>query len=150
MQDDEKWMQRAVELAQRAANQQEVPVGAVVVHDSRVIGEGWNQPVGLHDPTAHAEIVALRQAATSIKNYRLLDSTLYVTLEPCAMCMGAIVHARVKRLVFGAWDPRAGAVRSVFRIAEEPALNHSVQWTDGILQHDCSQLLKQFFNDKRD
>ncbi len=145
----QQWMARALDLAEQAAQQHEVPVGAVVVLDNQIIGEGFNQPIKLHDPSAHAEMLALRQAASYLQNYRLTDATLYVTLEPCAMCMGAIVHARIKQLVFGAWDRRAGAVRSVFRIADEPALNHQVQWQDGILGEQCEHILKQFFKQKR-
>src|SRR5690348_2610914 len=113
---DHHWMQHALTLAQRAAEQDEVPVGAVLVLNDEMIGEGWNRPIAMHDPSSHAEIVAIRQAAQNVKNYRLVNSTLYVTLEPCVMCAGAIVHARIQRLVFAAGDPRAGAVNSVYDV----------------------------------
>lgn len=146
---DEKWMRQALLLAQNAQTQNEVPVGAVIVHENCVIAEGWNQPIAQHDPTAHAEIVALRQAAKALKNYRLTDATLYVTLEPCAMCIGAMIHARVKRLVFGALDPRAGALASVFKIADEARLNHRIAWEGGVLAQPCSDILKAFFKARR-
>lgn len=144
-----KWMTHALKLAKLAAAAGEVPVGAVIVHDNQIIGEGWNQPISQHDPTAHAEITALRQAANHLKNYRLLNTTLYVTLEPCAMCMSAIMHARVAKLIFGAWDPRAGAVRSVFNIIDEPKLNHRMLWQDGVLAEECSAVLQKFFSVRR-
>lgn len=143
------WMNYALKLAERAASQGEVPVGAVVVYQDKLIAEGWNQPIALHDPTAHAEIIAIRQAALKMANYRLLDTTLYVTLEPCAMCMGAIIHARIKNLVFAAWDPRAGAVRSVFQLPDNPHLNHRIHWKEGILANESQLLLQQFFQQKR-
>lgn len=136
---DEHWMARALVLAERAAALGEVPVGAVLVLDNEVIAEGWNQPIGTTDPTAHAEMVALRQGALHIKNYRLLDTTLYVTLEPCAMCKGAIVHARVKRLVFGASDPRTPDER----------LNHHVVYQGHVLGEACGELLRRFFKERR-
>ncbi|HKV96498.1 MAG TPA: tRNA adenosine(34) deaminase TadA [Gammaproteobacteria bacterium] len=142
-------MRVALELARQAQQAGEVPVGAVVVKDGVVIGRGWNHPIGAHDPTAHAEIVALRDAAQALGNYRLADTTLYVTLEPCAMCAGAMVHARVQRLVFGAADPRAGAAGSVFDIARAPPLNHQLQVTGGVLAEECGVLLKQFFAGRR-
>lgn len=145
----EQWINSALSLAQRAAQQQEVPVGALVVYNDQVVGEGWNQPIGLCDPSAHAEIMALRQAATRLGNYRLLETTLYVTLEPCAMCLGAMLQARIKNLVFGAWDLKAGAVRSVFQILEAPQLNHKITWQGGILADQCATLLKDFFRSKR-
>src|SRR4051794_20384730 len=127
---DDSFMRLALALARRAAEAGEVPVGAVVVaDDGAVIGEGWNRPIATHDPSAHAEMVALREAATRAGNYRLPGTTLYVTLEPCAMCAGAIIHARVQRLVFGATDPKAGAVRSVYDLIANPRLNHTVDWT---------------------
>ena len=127
------WMQHALELAKRAESEGEVPVGAVVVYDEQVIGEGWNSPISDNDPTAHAEIMALRSAAKKINNYRLLDTTLYVTLEPCIMCTGAITHSRVKRVVYGATDPKAGAVESAFEILGTNCLNHQVDVERGVL-----------------
>lgn len=146
---DVKWMQHAISLAKHAESIDEVPVGAVLVKDNTIIAEGWNQPISKHDPTAHAEIVALRAAAQSLNNYRLIDSTLYVTLEPCSMCAGAIIHARIKRVVFGASDPKTGAAGSVFDILNTAKLNHVVEIEKGILEEDCAQLLKQFFKNKR-
>lgn len=143
-------MRRALELARHAAVAGEVPVGAVVVLDGDVIGEGWNQPIRAHDPSAHAEMVALRTAAAQVRNYRLLDTTLYVTLEPCAMCAGAIVHARVARVVYGAADPKAGAAGSVFSLLNSPALNHRAEITHGVLAGECGKLLKDFFQSRRD
>lgn len=142
-------MEVAMGLARRAAAEQEVPVGAVVVYDGEIIGEGWNQPIGLCDPSAHAEMIALRQAATRLGNYRLLNTSVYVTLEPCAMCVGAMLQARVKHLIFGADDPRAGAVRSVFQIPDAPALNHRIHWQGGILAEQSALLLKDFFQQRR-
>jgi tRNA(adenine34) deaminase len=146
---DEKWMRHALALAQRAAEAGEVPVGAVVVRNDALIGEGWNQPIGSHDPSAHAEMVALREAARRVENYRLPESTLYVTLEPCVMCAGAIIHARVQRLVFGAWDPKAGAVSSVYDVVANPRLNHRLDWTGGVLEDQCGLLLRDFFRARR-
>lgn len=143
------WMQHALELAHRAESEGEVPVGAVVVYDEQVIGEGWNRPIVDNDPTAHAEVMALRAAAKKINNYRLLDSTLYVTLEPCIMCAGAIIHSRVKRVVYGAFDPKAGASESVFTILGTDCLNHKVDVENGILADECGQILTEFFRKKR-
>ncbi|SFF37599.1 tRNA(adenine34) deaminase [Fontimonas thermophila] len=142
-------MRHALLLAHRAQAAGEVPVGAVVVHDGRIVGEGWNRPIGTCDPSAHAELVALRAAARRLGNYRLTGTTLYVTLEPCVMCAGAIVHARVARLVFGAWDPKAGAVRSVYDVIAQPRLNHRVEWHGGVLEDACGGILKQFFRARR-
>ena len=142
-------MHHALALAQRAADAGEVPVGAVVVKDGAVIGEGWNRPIGDHDPSAHAEMVALRDAARRVGNYRLPGTTLYVTLEPCVMCAGLIIHARVGRVVFGAMDPKAGAVQSVYDVIAVPRLNHIVQWTGGVLDEECGQLLRDFFKARR-
>ena len=147
--DDESWMRHALMLAQRAQAEGEVPVGAVLVKDREIIGEGWNRPIATHDPSAHAEMMALRSAAKKIGNYRLTDTTLYVTLEPCIMCAGAITHARVSRLVFGAADPKAGAVHSVYDVIANPKLNHRVEWTGGILDAECSDVLRQFFRARR-
>ena len=146
---DERWMRHALTLAQRAAAEGEVPVGAVLVKDSQIIGEGWNRPIALRDPSAHAEMLAMRAAAAGIGNYRLTGTTLYVTLEPCVMCAGAIVHARVGRLVFGARDPKAGAVDSVYDVIARPRLNHVVQWQGGVLEEECGTLLRDFFRSRR-
>ena len=143
------WMQRALELARQAETEGEVPVGAVLVKDEQILGESWNAPIGEHDPTAHAEIRALRNAATRLGNYRLLDTTLYVTLEPCVMCAGAIIHARVKRVVYGAADPKTGAAGSVFDILNSELHNHRVEITNGVLESECSALLKEFFQARR-
>jgi len=142
-------MGRALELAREAAAAGEVPVGAVVVREGRIIAEGSNRPIGARDPTAHAEMVALRAAAASSDSYRLTGTTLYVTLEPCAMCAGAMVHARVQRLVFAATDPRAGAAGSVFNIVQHPALNHRIDCTGGVLADECGALLRNFFSARR-
>ena len=142
-------MQTALVLAGRAAASGEVPVGAVLVQGESLLAEGWNQPIAAHDPTAHAEVMTLRAAGQSLGNYRLADTTLYVTLEPCLMCVGAIVHARIARLVFGAYDPKSGAVTSCMHGFEVPGLNHRVASTGGILADECGALLKQFFRDRR-
>lgn len=146
---DLHWMQHAITLAQRAETENEVPIGALVVLENQIIGEGWNQSITLGDPTAHAEVIALRNAAQKIGNYRLLNTTLYVTLEPCVMCAGAIMHARIQRLVFGATDPKAGAIKSIFNILEEKQLNHHVLWEEGICAEQCGALLKNFFKIRR-
>jgi tRNA(adenine34) deaminase len=143
------FMSRALELARQAQVAGEVPVGAVIVKDGVIIAEGANRPIGGNDPTAHAEIIAMRAAANVIGTYRLLDTTLYVTLEPCAMCAGAMVHARIQRVVYGATDPRAGAAGSVFNIVQSPALNHRVAVEGGVLADDCSKLLRDFFAVRR-
>jgi tRNA(adenine34) deaminase len=147
--DDIRWMTRALELAQCAAAEGEVPVGALVVQDGVVIGEGWNRPIAAHDPTAHAEIQALRAAARHVGNYRLVDTTLYVTLEPCAMCAGAMVHARVRRVVFGAPDPRTGAAGSVFNLLQAAQLNHQSEVCGGVLAEQSGALLRAFFQARR-
>jgi tRNA(adenine34) deaminase len=139
----------AIQLALRAQEQGEVPVGAVLFANDEIIGEGWNCPISTSDPTAHAEIKALRMGASRLNNYRLLDTTLYVTLEPCIMCAGAIVHSRVKRVVFGAFDSKAGAVSSLFNIFDDKKLNHSVEYVGGLLNEECSSILKNFFEQKR-
>lgn len=146
---DEQWMRYAIRLAQRAEQQGEVPVGALIVYQDDCIAEGWNQPIQTNDATAHAEIVALRKAGQQLGNYRLLDCTLYVTLEPCVMCMGAIAHARIKRLVFGAYDPKRGAVCHALQLAEADFLNHRIDWCGGVLETDCAQLLTDFFKARR-
>lgn len=146
---DRYWMSRALDLARRAAEVGEVPVGAVLVRSDELIGEGWNQPISTCDPTAHAEVMALRAAAARVGNYRLVDSTLYVTLEPCPMCAGAIVHARVGRVVFGAADPRAGAAGTVFDLLQCAALNHRAEVIAGVLGDACGALLRDFFRARR-
>ena len=146
---DEQFLRQALELATRAEQAGEVPVGAVVVHQGQVIGRGWNSPIARADPTAHAEIIALREAAQALGNYRLADTTLYVTLEPCAMCAGALVQARVRRLVFGARDLRFGAIRSKFRLADSELLNHRVEVAEGVLAAECTAMLKEFFRRHR-
>ncbi|MEN8207569.1 MAG: tRNA adenosine(34) deaminase TadA [Pseudomonadota bacterium] len=146
---DADWMQTALLLADRAAASGEVPVGAVLVQGESLLAEGWNQPIAAHDPTAHAEVMALRAAGSSLGNYRLAGTTLYVTLEPCLMCVGAMVHARIARLVFGAVDPKSGAVSSCMRGFEVPGLNHRVEWSGGMLAGECGELLKAFFRSRR-
>lgn len=146
---DERWMRQALQLAARAEQMGEVPVGALVVRDGRLLGEGWNQPIATRDPTAHAEILALRHAATAVGDYRLGGATLYVTLEPCPMCAAAIAHARIARLVFGAWDPRQGAAGSVFDLVASEAMNHRVDAFGGVLSEECGALLRRFFAGRR-
>jgi tRNA(adenine34) deaminase len=147
---DEHWMRQALALAQQGGAAGEVPVGAVLVQGDAVIGQGWNQPISSKDPTAHAEIVALRQAALARNNYRLPDTTLYVTLEPCTMCIGAMIHARVGRLVFGTTEPRSGAVCSHFRLLDtEGVYNHHVAWEQGVLAEECGAMLTAFFQTRR-
>jgi len=146
---DQDWMRRALTLAQRAASEGEVPVGAIVVREGRAIGEGWNRPIALADPSAHAEIAALRAAAMTLGNYRVPDSTLYVTLEPCAMCVGAMFHARVARVVFGATDPKTGAAGSILNLFAEHRLNHHAVVEGGVLSDACGALLKAFFATRR-
>lgn len=146
---DAAYMQQALALAQLAAQAGEVPVGAIVVKNGEIIGRGSNTPIGLHDPTAHAEIVAMRQAAQQLGNYRLVDCTLYVTLEPCAMCSGAIQHARIARLVFGASDPKTGACGSVVNLMHEPKLNHHTEVVSGVLAAECGAILSDFFKQRR-
>ena len=146
---DQHWMQQALTLAGRAAAAGEVPVGAVLVSEEHCIAEGWNQPVGRHDPTAHAEVMVLRAAGVSQANYRLTGTTLYVTLEPCLMCVGAMVHARVQRLVFGAYDPKSGAVTSCMPGFDAAGLNHRVAWNGGVMAEECGERLKEFFRARR-
>ena len=147
--DDLAYMQQALALAARAEAQGEVPVGALVVLEGKVIGEGWNQPITLHDASAHAEVMALRAAGERVGNYRLAGATLYVTLEPCVMCAGAITHARIAELVFGAPDPKAGAVYSAYEVIARPQLNHTVRWRGGVLEAECSAQLNAFFKSRR-
>lgn len=145
----EGWMRLALAEAERALAAGEVPVGAVVVLDGRVIGAGFNQPITSGDPTAHAEIVALRQAAATVSNYRLTGADLYVTVEPCLMCAGALVHGRIRTVVFGALEPRSGAVVSAVRALEVPGLNHRVEVVGGVLEEPCRVLIQGFFRDRR-
>ncbi|MDM8545563.1 tRNA adenosine(34) deaminase TadA [Candidatus Venteria ishoeyi] len=146
---DEQWMLQALQLADRAAAMGEVPVGALVVRDDVVLAEGWNQPIHLNDPCAHAEILALRQAGQQAGNYRLPGTTLYVTLEPCIMCVGAMIHARIQRLVFAASDPKTGAAGSVFPLLQDPHHNHQVVVAGGVLAEASRQRLQQFFRQRR-
>jgi len=147
--DDEHWMRHAMQLAERAEAAGEVPVGAVLVLDGELVAEGWNRPIGTHDPAAHAEVVVLRSAGEILGNYRLTGSTLYVTLEPCLMCVGTIVHARVARLVYGAADPKSGFVNTLCEGFSLPGLNHRPAVTAGVLAGDCSEQLKSFFRARR-
>jgi tRNA(adenine34) deaminase len=146
---DADWMRRALDLGARAAASGEVPVGAVLVRDGTVIGAGWNRPIATHDPTAHAEVVALRAAAAAVGDYRLGGATLYVTLEPCVMCAAALIHARVERVVFGAWDPKAGGAGSVLDVFRTPQLNHRIDVFGGVLAEECAELLRRFFAERR-
>ena len=146
---DEEWMRRALAQAREALEHGDVPIGAVVVHDGRVIGSGHNERERLQDPTAHAEVLALREAAAAIGSWRVLDSTLYVTLEPCAMCAGAIVLSRIPRVVYGTSDPKAGAAGSVMDVTGDPRLNHRPQVVGGVLAGECGDLLRAFFADRR-
>lgn len=146
---DSIFMTRALELAREAERAGEVPVGAVIVKDGAIVGEGWNRPISNNDPTAHAEIVAMRAAAQNLGTYRLLDTTLYVTLEPCPMCAGAMVHARVKRLVYAATDPRAGAAGTIFNIVQHASLNHRVECEAGLMADECATMLRAFFQGRR-
>ncbi|MGO1308499.1 MAG: tRNA adenosine(34) deaminase TadA [Kluyvera intermedia] len=145
----EYWMRHALMLAKRAWDEGEVPVGAVLVHKNQVIGEGWNRPIGRHDPTAHAEIMALRQGGLVLQNYRLIDTTLYVTLEPCVMCAGAMVHGRIGNLVFGARDAKTGAAGSLIDVLHHPGMNHRVEIVEGVLADECSAMLSDFFRHRR-
>jgi tRNA(adenine34) deaminase len=142
-------MEEALRSAQRALEAGEVPVGAVVVCNGRIVGRGWNRNITDHDPTAHAEVIALREAGAAVGNHRLEDCTLFVTIEPCAMCAGALVHARVKRLVYGADDPKAGAVRSVMQVLNHPQLNHQIEVHSGVLAGRSAEVLQTFFKSRR-
>jgi tRNA(adenine34) deaminase len=146
---DELWMEEALRTAQRALDVGEVPVGAVVVYQGRIIGRGWNRNITDNDPSAHAEIVALRDAGTNVGNHRLAECDLFATIEPCAMCAGAMVHARLKRLVYGADDPKAGAVHSVMEVLNHPRLNHKMEVRSGVLAGRCAELVQKFFRDRR-
>jgi tRNA(adenine34) deaminase len=146
---DTEYMQIALDLACQAALNGEVPVGAIIVKDGEIIGRGSNTPIGLHDPTAHAEIIAMREAAQHLGNYRLVDCALYVTLEPCAMCSGAMQHARIAKLVYGASDPKTGACGSVINLMSEPKLNHHTEVLAGVLAEECGAVLTEFFKQRR-
>ncbi len=146
---DELWMEEALRAAQRALEAGEVPVGAVVVCEGRIIARGWNRNIGDSDPTAHAEIVALREAAAAVGNHRLAECALFATIEPCPMCAGALVHARIKRLVYGAEDPKAGAVHSVMQVLNHPQLNHKIEVRGGVLAGRCAELMQTFFKSRR-
>ncbi len=149
MKSDTDWMFLALELAKKAEQQGEVPVGAIVVRDDELLGEGWNQAISTHDPTAHAEIQAIRNACNQIGNYRLSDTTLYVTLEPCIMCAGAIIHSRIERVVYATKEPKTGAVGSCFDIFNTQQLNHFVHCEHGVLAKESSELLQDFFRSRR-
>jgi tRNA(adenine34) deaminase len=146
---DSAFMRQALDLAQQAASIEEVPVGAIVVANGEVIGRGFNCPIDSNDPTAHAEIVAMRDAAKNLGNYRLSGCELYVTIEPCTMCLGAMVHARIKRVIFGALEPRAGAFASNPMLMDADHFNHKIEWSGGVLEQDCSELIKEFFKGRR-
>ena len=146
---DEYWMQQALKLAHKAEAAGEVPVGAVIVKDGEPLAEGWNQPIGANDPTAHAEIMALRAAGEKLGNYRLLDTELYVTLEPCPMCVGAMLHARVKRVIYAATDPKTGALGGAYDLLNSVAHNHAFEVTSGVLEAQSREMLQQFFRGRR-
>jgi len=149
MNEDEKWMGLALEQARKAEEEGEVPVGAVLVKDGLLIAKAHNQPISTNDPTAHAEIQLIRAAGEELKNYRLTGTSLYVTLEPCAMCLGAIMHARVERIVFGAYDPKTGACGSSENLMDAKCFNHKINLVSGVLENESRQLLKNFFNSRR-
>lgn len=144
-----KWMQYALKLAERSRDEGEVPVGAVIIKDKKLIAEGWNQPIDRNDATAHAEIMAIRAAGKTLNNYRLPDTTLYVTLEPCTMCVGAIIHARIANVIFGAPDPKTGAAGSAVDVFSAGCHNHQVQVNGGVMKDDCGQILREFFKERR-
>ena len=146
---DDIWMEEALLAAQEALNIGEVPVGAVVVFEDKIVGRGWNRNLSDRDPSAHAEIIALREAGATIGNHRLIGCELFATIEPCAMCAGAMVHSRLKRLVFGADDPKAGAVHSVMQVLNHPQLNHKMEVRGGVLADRCAELLREFFRERR-
>jgi tRNA(adenine34) deaminase len=147
---DEQWMRHALALALQADASNEVPVGAVIVRDGTIIGEGFNQPISRLDPSAHAEILALRDAGQAVDNYRLPGATMYVTVEPCTMCAGAVIHSRIARLVYAASEPKAGAVCSHFQLFDQPQMNHKVEWLGGVLASDASSIVQAFFARRRD
>ena len=146
---DEQYMRLALQMAKKSKEINEVPVGAIVVVNNQIVSQSYNQPISQNDPTSHAEINALRMASENLGNYRLKDTTLYVTLEPCAMCYGAIVHARISRLVFGAYDPKTGVCGSSFNLHEQACFNHKPKITEGVLEENCSLILKDFFKERR-
>ncbi|RDH84765.1 MAG: tRNA adenosine(34) deaminase TadA [endosymbiont of Galathealinum brachiosum] len=146
----EYWMQQAIQLARKAADEDEVPVGAIIVKNDQLIAEGWNQPIQSHDPSAHAELMAIRNAGQVLNNYRLIDTTMYVTLEPCSMCVGAMIHARVKQLVFGASDLKTGATGSAINLIHDPIHNHKIEVTGGVMEDECREVLQYFFKQKRE
>jgi len=147
--EDQQWMQHALKLAERSRDEGEVPVGAVIVKENQLIAEGWNQPIDKHDATAHAEIMAIRAAGKNLNNYRLPHTTLYVTLEPCTMCAGAMIHARVGRVVFGAPDPRTGTAGSAIDLFSQDYHNHQIEVLGGLMREECGQILKDFFKARR-
>ncbi|KAA1193645.1 tRNA adenosine(34) deaminase TadA [Photorhabdus heterorhabditis] len=147
---DEYWMQQAMKRAIKAWEQGEIPVGAVLVADNEIIAEGWNQSIIAHDPSAHAEVIALRKGGEQLQNYRLLNTTLYVTLEPCVMCAGAMIHSRIQRLVYGASDMKTGAAGSLIDILRHPGMNHQIEITGGVLAEECSTMLSVFFKQRRE
>ena len=149
MTSDDEFMRRAMVLAEQAAAVGEVPVGALVVKDGEIIAEGYNQPIISCDPTGHAEIIAMRNACAALQNYRLSGCDLYVTIEPCTMCVGAMIHARIGRIVFGAREPRAGALQSQLRLMDENHYNHSIEWQGGVLAEECGEIISSFFRRKR-
>lgn len=149
LENDARWMAYAMTLAKKAESQGEIPVGAVVVKDEQILGEGWNQSITLHDPTAHAEVMAIRQAGLHMNNYRLVGSTLYVTLEPCPMCTGAIIHSRVSKVVYGAKDYKTGAIGSVMNLLEHDSNNHKLNYVGGVLEEECSHQISAFFKKRR-
>ena len=149
MNEDEKWMSLALEQARKAEEEGEVPVGAILVKDGLLIAKAHNQPISTNDPTAHAEIQLIRAAGKKLKNYRLTGTSLYVTLEPCAMCLGAIMHARVERIVFGAYDPKTGVCGSSENLMDAKCFNHKINLVSGVLENESKQLLKNFFNSRR-
>lgn len=150
MSTDEFYMAKALQLAEQAGAAGEVPVGAIVVKGGEIVGEGFNQPISGCDPTAHAEIVAMRNAANNLSNYRLSDCDLYVTIEPCTMCVGAMVHGRIRRVLFGALEPRAGALQSQLQLMDQSHYNHSIEWQGGVLAQECGDLISSFFRRKRE
>ncbi len=146
---DELWMRKAIEYAIKAQETGEVPVGAIIVKDNTIIGTGYNRPIQTNDPTSHAEIMAIRDAANNLNNYRIPGTTLFVTLEPCSMCVGAMIHSRIKRLVFGASDPKTGAVGGVSNLLDINQHKHHIEFTSGILKYQCGEILKSFFKLRR-
>jgi tRNA(Arg) A34 adenosine deaminase TadA len=147
--EDVMWMTEALRLAAQAVEEDEVPVGAIIVRDGEIIGRGWNRNIGLHDPSAHAEILAMREAGLALANHRLVGCTLYVTLEPCMMCVGAMIHARLDRIVFAARDPKTGAAGGKFDLLSDPAHNHTIEVLGGCLEEQSSYLLREFFRQRR-